>query len=404
MQAVGFLADHDAAADAQFLDDALDQSAHVRGQLGLLGRRARRDGRHGSVGRGGDDPRRRVPDAEQAALALGDDLEPDRVPVDPRPLPLELAQRRPLRLADGLSRRFDEQILGHRRARFFFLRTTRGWPAGFGGGFAAFAPSAPSTCFLGRRPRGSFRRRDRLRRQPARDQALPDRPEVRRHPVEDEAGRKVGDQRDERDRQRHHDPALRLVHRRGHEVRRRDLARGVDEEQQVARPVAQHAVRDARDDVEPREVSEVAARIVGLVREVPQDVEERDEDRELRQQRQARRSRVDVVLLVELHQLLVHLVAVALVLPLDLLHLRRVRLQVLHRVDLPDDERDEADADEDRQRDDRPRPAETGAVVEEVEDRPEEVLERRERAEARITRNPLRRGSRGCSAGAASPP
>src|SRR4029450_4020285 len=62
-----------------------------------------------------------------------------------RALPLELAECRLLRLADGLTRRFDEQILGHRLARFFFLRTTRGWPAGLGGGFAAFAPSGGAT-------------------------------------------------------------------------------------------------------------------------------------------------------------------------------------------------------------------------------------------------------------------
>jgi hypothetical protein len=144
--------------------------------------------------------------------------------------------------------------------------------------------------------------------------------------------------------------------------------------------VAQHVVRDARDDVQPREIAEVVAGLVGLARKVPQDVEERDEDRELREQRQAGRGRVDVVLAVELHQLLVHLVAVALVLPLNLLHLRRVRLQVLHRMDLPDDEGDEHDADEDRERHDRPRPRQANAVVEEVQDRPEEILERRERA------------------------
>jgi hypothetical protein len=89
---------------------------------------------------------------------------------------------------------------------------------------------------------------------------------------------------------------------------------------------------------------------------------------------------VDVVVLVELHQLLVHLLPVALVLPLDLLHLRRMRLQVLHRVDLADDERDEADPDEDRQRHDRPAPRQADAVVEEVEEVPEDVLERAERA------------------------
>ena len=56
---------------------------------------------------GRDHPCRRVADAEQAALALGEDLEADRVAVEPRRQPLELAEGRPLRLADGLARRLD---------------------------------------------------------------------------------------------------------------------------------------------------------------------------------------------------------------------------------------------------------------------------------------------------------
>src|SRR5262249_45099375 len=87
----------------------------------------------------GDHPRRRVTDAEQAPLALGEDLEPNRRLVDPGLQPLELAQCGPLRLADGLARRLDLQGLGHRRAppRFFFLRRTR-----FGGASAAAAAGA----------------------------------------------------------------------------------------------------------------------------------------------------------------------------------------------------------------------------------------------------------------------
>ena len=50
------------------------------------------------------------------------------------------------------------------------------------------------------------------------------------------------------------------------------------------------------------------------------------------------------------------LLAVALVLLLDLLHLRRVPLQRLHRVDLPHRQRDEQHPHDDRERDDRPRP------------------------------------------------
>ena len=55
----------------------------------------------------GDHPGRRIADAEQPALALRDDLEADRRLVEPRRQPLELAQRLPLRLADGLARRLD---------------------------------------------------------------------------------------------------------------------------------------------------------------------------------------------------------------------------------------------------------------------------------------------------------
>ena len=48
-----------------------------------------------------------VPDAEQAPLSLAQHLEAHRVAVDPGREPLELAERRPLRLADGLAGRLD---------------------------------------------------------------------------------------------------------------------------------------------------------------------------------------------------------------------------------------------------------------------------------------------------------
>src|SRR5512133_2167526 len=112
-----------------------------------------------------------------------------------------------------------------------------------------------------------------------------------------------------------------------------------------------------------------------MLREVPQRVVETDEDRELRQQRQARRRRVDVLLLVELHQLFVELLAVALVLALDLLHLRRIRLHVLHRMDLLDRQRHEQHPYEHGQSADRPRPRQAERV-EAVEDVPKEVFER----------------------------
>ena len=121
----------------------------------------------------------------------------------------------------------------------------------------------------------------------------------------------------------------------------------------------------------------------GSLREVPQRVVERDEDRELREHRQARRRRVDVVLPVELHQLFVLLRLVALVLLLDLLHLRREALQVLHRVDLLHRQRHEQHPDDHRQRDDRPRPRQVHAEVQPVEDVAGDVLERRDEREAR---------------------
>jgi hypothetical protein len=136
------------------------------------------------------------------------------------------------------------------------------------------------------------------------------------------------------------------------------------------------------DQAEPVEVVAVdrASGQRGLLREGPQDEVQRDEDRELREKRQARGSRVDAVLLVELHQLLLLLPLVGLVLLLDLLHLRRVPLEVLHRVDLLDRERDEDHPDDHRQRDDRPGPGQADRAMDPVEDVPEEVLERAEDA------------------------
>ena len=116
-----------------------------------------------------------------------------------------------------------------------------------------------------------------------------------------------------------------------------------------------------------------------LAREVPQRVVEPQEHRQLREHRQARGGGVDVVLAVELHQLLVLLLLVRLVLLLDLLHLRREPLQVLHRVDLPHGERHEQDPHEHRQRDDRPRPGQADVEVQPVEDVPRQMLERRQR-------------------------
>ena len=141
-----------------------------------------------------------------------------------------------------------------------------------------------------------------------------------------------------------------------------------------------------------------------VLREVPQHEVEGEEDRDLDEHRQARRRRVDLVLLVELHQLLVQALAVALVLRLDRLHLRHVRLHALHRVDLLDHDRHERDPDDDRQRDDRPAPREADRVVQVLEQPRERVLDRAEDPgdDHASPGSRRRRGSRGCSAAAAS--
>src|SRR6185436_6929864 len=78
----------------------------------------------------------------------------------------------------------------------------------------AFATVAVAL-LLRRRTRRSLllRRRLRPRRQATSHEPLAHGPEIRRHPVEDEARREARDHGQEGDRQHHHDPALRLVHR-----------------------------------------------------------------------------------------------------------------------------------------------------------------------------------------------
>src|SRR3954451_12384369 len=91
---------------------------------------------------------RLVADAENAALALGHDLELHRRLVEPGMPPLELTQRCPLRLADRLAGRLGRQVrdLVHLRlVRFFLRRTWRGRcepdGAGVGCGGSRLAPS-----------------------------------------------------------------------------------------------------------------------------------------------------------------------------------------------------------------------------------------------------------------------
>ncbi len=87
---------------------------------------------------------------------------------------------------------------------------------------------------------------------------------------------------------------------------------------------------------------------------------------------------MDVVLLVELHHLLLLALLVVLVLGLDRLHLRRQLLHALHRAELLDGQREQDRAHAHRQQHDRPAPGHPDAVVEERQDRLEDVDQRLE--------------------------
>src|SRR5207302_10067248 len=144
------LLDRQPGMHADLTDDPPEELAHVGGKLALVDhfcgsvavpvpvafRRYRRD--HAS---------RSKTDTEQAALALGDHLELDRRLVEPGLELFELAQRRPLCLADRLPRRFDLELLVHRRARFLRL-TFRGCEGAaaraVAGSFAAPSPAGSS--------------------------------------------------------------------------------------------------------------------------------------------------------------------------------------------------------------------------------------------------------------------
>ena len=97
--------------------DSLHQPAHVSSEPVFVRTRLRDD----DLWRGADGFRRqncehvrgRVPDTEQAALTLGEDLEVHRGLVEARVAVLELPQRRPLRFADGLARRLDAELVRH---------------------------------------------------------------------------------------------------------------------------------------------------------------------------------------------------------------------------------------------------------------------------------------------------
>ena len=171
------------------------------GELGLVDRlglasapRRRRDGR--------DHPRRRVADAEQPALALR--TAPGSAPPTLSSPGCGCSSSRsaahfasPTVSPVGLDA-CSSSLIGDRRLLAPHLHAARLRPGRAalrrrqpGRVLRGCAPASRCSAFAGVRDErfagGGAGRRD----QPARDQALPDRPEVRRHPVEDEAGREV---------------------------------------------------------------------------------------------------------------------------------------------------------------------------------------------------------------------
>ena len=188
-----------------------------RDGLSVVGRRRARDGRRTL----GDHAGRHVADPEQPALALGEDLELDARLVEPGEAPLELAQRRPLGLADGLAGRLG---LGRRlrlgvpasrsliagRAPFFLRRRTGAAARRRRLRAAGCRLSAPAR--FGRRPRAlasgllraascASRFGARLGDHPPRHEPLAGRPEVRRHPVDHRPTGKLRMNEDEGERQ-----------------------------------------------------------------------------------------------------------------------------------------------------------------------------------------------------------
>ena len=111
--------------------DPLEQLAEVGREIALVtGRRSRRRFRNRRGVHRRDHTRRRVADAEQAALPLGEHLEAHGRLVETRRELLELTQRMPFRLADGLPGRLDRQGSVTSRPSAPFLRLTRrGGPA-----------------------------------------------------------------------------------------------------------------------------------------------------------------------------------------------------------------------------------------------------------------------------------
>src|SRR5829696_5040973 len=98
----------------------------------------------------------------------------------------------------------------------------------------------------------------RLRIELLDEQLLPDRPDVRRDPVDDQPRREVDDEDDEHERQREHDSALRGVGADGGDGARRELRADVEDDHDPQ----QHRVRDVLREVVDREESGVVGDVV----------------------------------------------------------------------------------------------------------------------------------------------
>ena len=190
--------------------------------------------------------------------------------VEPGEPALELAQRRPLRLADGLALALDDAVVppfwlsgsvtGAPCGPFFLRRRTRCWP--LPAGFAARLGSPSARPRLGSGSGAAFGGVRDVRfgggggfgHEAARHEALADRPQVGRRPVEHQPDREVDDEGDEDERQRRgrcsagagRSSAWRRPRQAGSPRRRRAAASPTSASSSV--------LGDVRDDPEPAEV------------------------------------------------------------------------------------------------------------------------------------------------------
>src|SRR5829696_6232933 len=184
-------------------------------------------------------------------------------------------------------------------------------------------------------------KRLRLRIELLDEQLLPNGPNVRRDPVDDQSGREVDDEDDEDEGQREHDSPLHGVRADGRDRARRQLRADVEHDHHAQ----ENRVRDVLREVVDRQEAGVVGD-VGLERVRLQQREQCDEERDLEEQREAGAQRVHLLPLVEGHDLLVHALLVVLVALLEPLH----RLHALER------ERQDQQPDREGHHDDRDAP------------------------------------------------